>query len=78
MKLKSGKKCRIYGEIDNVRVVRVSGQNVIVRGKNGQCRAVSAKNLRRPISKKFRWLAVVIDFIFTPQTHQIKIHKPTK
>ena len=62
MKLKSGKECRIYGEIDNVRVVR----------------AVSAKNLRRPISKKFRWLAGVIDFIFTPQTHQIKIYKPTK
>jgi len=55
-----------------------SGENIIVRGKNGQYRAVSAKNLRRPISKKFRWLAVVIDFIFTPQTHQIKIHKPTK
>ena len=78
MKLKSGKKCRIYGEIDNVRVVRVSGQNVIVRGKNGQCRAVSAKNMRRPIGKKFRRLAGVIYFIFTPQTNQIKIHKPTK
>jgi len=62
MKLKSGKKCRIYGEIDNVRVVR----------------AVSAKNLSSPVSKKFRWLAGVIDFISTPQTHQIKIHKPTK
>lgn len=78
MKLKSGKKCRIYGEMDNVKVVRVSGQNVIVRCKNGQCRAVSAKNMRRPTSKKFRWLAVVIDFIFTPQTHQIKNHKHTK
>ena len=78
MKLKSGKKCRIYGEMDNVRVVRVTGENVIVRSKNGQCRGVSAKNLRRPVSKKFRWLAGVIDFIFTPQTHQIKIHKPTK
>ena len=73
MKLKPGKKCRIYGEMDNVRVIRVTGKNVIVRCKNGQCRAVSAKNLRKPISKKFRWLAVVIDFIFTPQTHQIKI-----
>lgn len=78
MKLQTGKKCRIYGEMDNVRVVRVSGQNVIVRGKNGQCRSVSAKNLRRPISKKFRWLAGVIYVIFTPQTHQIKIHKLTK
>ena len=78
MKLQTGKKCRIYGEMDNVRVVRVNGDNVIVRGKNGQCRAVSAKNLRRPISKKFRWLAGVIYVIFTPQTHQIKIYKPTK
>ena len=78
MKLKPGKKCRIYGEMDNVRVIRVTGNNVIVRCKNGQCRAVSAKNLRRPTSKKFRWLAVVIDFILTPQTRQIKIHKPTK
>lgn len=78
MKLKSGKKCRVYGESDNVKAVRVTGDNVIVRGKNGQCRTVSAKNLRRPISKKFRWLAGVIYFIFTPQTHQIKIHNPTK
>jgi hypothetical protein len=78
MKLKPGKECRIYGKIDNVRVIRVTGDNVIVRCKNGQCRAVSAKNLRKPVSKKFRWLAGVIDFIFTPQTHQIKIHKPTK
>ena len=63
MKLQKGKKCRIYGEIDNVRVVRVTGDNVIVRGKNGQCRAVSAKNLRNPISEKFRWLARIVDFL---------------
>ena len=63
MKLQKGKNCRIYGEMDNVRIVRVNGANVIVRGKNGQCRAVSAKNLRKPISEKFRWLAVVIDFL---------------
>jgi len=63
MKLQTGKKCRICGEIDNVRVVRVTGENVIVRSKNGQCRAVSAKNLRSPIGKKFRWLACVIDFL---------------
>lgn len=63
MKLKTGKKCRIYGEMDNVRVVRINGDNVIVRGKNGQCRAVSAKNIRNPISEKFRWLACVIDFL---------------
>lgn len=63
MKLKTGKKCRIYGEMDNVRVVRVTGDNVIVRGKNGQCRAVSAKNIRTPISEKFRWLARIVDFL---------------
>ena len=63
MKLQTGKKCRIYGEMDNVRIVRVKGDNVIVRGKNGQCRAVSAKNIRTPISEKFRWLAVVVDFL---------------
>jgi len=63
MKLQTGVKCRIYGEMDNVRVVRVTGENVIVRGKNGQCRAVSAKNLRKPISEKFRWLAFVVDFL---------------
>lgn len=63
MKLQTGKKCRICGEMDNVRVVRVIGDNVIVRGKNGQCRAVSAKNLRTTISEKFRWVARVIDFL---------------
>ena len=63
MKLQKGEKCRIYGEIDNVRVVRVTGDNVIVRGKNGQCRAVSAKNLKNPISEKFRWLARIVDFL---------------
>jgi hypothetical protein len=55
-----------------------TGKECRIYGENGQSRGVSAKNLRRPTSKKFRWLAVVIDFIFTPQTHQIKIHKPTK
>ena len=63
MKLKTGKQCRICGEMDNVKVVRVNGENVIVRGKNGQCRAVSAKNLRNPIGKKFRWLARIVDFL---------------
>lgn len=63
MKLQTGKKCRICGETDNVRVVRVTGENVIVRGKNGQCRSVSAKNLRNPIGKKFRWLARIVDFL---------------
>lgn len=63
MKLQTGKQCRIYGEMDNVRVVRVTGENVIVRGKNWQCRAVSAKNLRNPTSEKFSWLACVIDFL---------------
>lgn len=54
MKLQTGKECRICGEMDNVRVVR---------GKNGQCRAVSAKNLRTPISEKFRLLARIVDFL---------------
>jgi hypothetical protein len=63
MKLQTGKKCRIYGEIDNVRVVRITGENVIVRSKNGQCRAVSAKNIRTPIGEKFRWLARIVDFL---------------
>lgn len=63
MELQTGEKCRIYGEMDNVRVVQVNGDNVIVRGKNGQCRAVSAKNLRTTISEKFRWLARIIDFL---------------
>ena len=70
MKLKSGKKCRIYGEMDNVRVVRVSGRNVIVRGKNGQCRAVSAKNLRDlSVKNSDGWLELFTLFL---------LHKPTK
>ena len=33
MKLKPGKKCRIYGEMDNVRVVRVNGEMLLSAAK---------------------------------------------
>lgn len=47
MKAKKGKKCRISGIKGRVTIVRVRGNNVIVRLKNGRVKATNIKNLYR-------------------------------
>ena len=52
---------RIKGTSENVRIVKIKGDNVTVRLKNGTVKAVNICNLRMPIKKSLRWMIPFVD-----------------
>ena len=63
--MKTGEKRRIKGTSENVRIVKINGDNVTVRMKNGTLKAVNICNLRMPVKKSLQWMIPFIDNLST-------------
>ena len=63
--MKTGEKRRIKGTSENVRIVRINGDNVTVRLKNGTLKAINICNLRMPVKKSLRWMIPFVDNLST-------------
>ena len=63
--MKTGEKRRIKGTSENVRIVKINGDNVTVRLKNGTLKAVNICNLRMPVKKSLQWMIPFVDNLST-------------
>lgn len=72
--MKTGEKRRIKGTSENVRIVRINGDNVTVRLKNGTLKAVNICNLRMPVKKSLQWMIPFVDNLSTREKIKGVLH----
>lgn len=63
--MKTGEKRRIKGTSESVRIVRINGDNVTVRLKNGTVKTVNICSLRMPVKKSLQWMIPFVDNLST-------------
>ena len=63
--METGEKRRIKGTSENVRIVRINGNNETINLNNGTHKAVNICNLSMPVKKTFQWMIHFIDNLST-------------